>query len=420
MVKRGLIVCYYFPPSGGGGVQRWVKFIKYLSRLGWELTVITAPAEPGMPVDQSLLQDIPETTRIIRTPVKVISGGMLSQLKKHLSRGYWQRWLSALFYVTDSRIAWNKIASRTIRGELQEQRYDVIIISSPPYSLAMLAAQLKRQTSIPVVLDLRDPWTTNPYKIYPTGLHRILDRRREKVCITEIDNLISVYRETFDYFNGVIEGFSRKILDIIPNGYDDGDFAALPEVPEPEVANYHLAFSGTFYSHLNTPEVLFSAISRLKKENCRIIFHHFGQSMIDLEYLAEKHGIGDQLQCWGYLAHHELLARLTKMNVLCVILDPRIPNAENTAGGKLYEYLRFRIPVFALVPENGAAARILSETESGLAVGSTDPVIVAEKLKRLLNNEYLFQFRNTDVYSRKNLTGRLDSFLTEKIQPDRK
>ena len=108
------------------------------------------------------------------------------------------------------------------------------------------------------------------------------------------------------------------------------------------------------------------------------------------------------------------------MNAFCVILDPRVPNAENTAGGKLYEYLWFKKPIFALVPENGAAARILSETDSGIAIDSTDPERVADQLKRLMNNEYSFRFRNTDVYSRKNLAARLDRFLTEKIQPDRK
>jgi glycosyltransferase involved in cell wall biosynthesis len=420
LVKRGLIICYYFPPSGGGGVQRWVKFVKYLSRLGWELTVISAPTESGTPVDKSLLQEIPETTRILCTPIPAISGGIFFQLKKFVSRGYWQRWLRALFFITDSRKAWNKTAFRLVRRELEARRYDVIIVSSPPYSLSMLAAELKSQTAVPVVLDLRDPWTTNPYKIYPTGFHLLLDRRRENACITKIENLISVYGETFDHFNSTITNFNLKHLDIIPNGYDDEDFATLPEFPEPDRENYHLAFSGTFYSHLNRPDLLFSAIGRLKKEGCRIMFHHFGQSMIDLEYLAEKHGVAGQFQCWGYLEHRELLARLMKMNAFCVILDPRVPNAENTAGGKLYEYLWFKKPIFALVPENGAAARILSETDSGIAIDSTDPERVADQLKRLMNNEYSFRFRNTDVYSRKNLAARLDRFLTEKIQPDRK
>ncbi len=347
MVKRGLIICYYFPPAGGGGVQRWVKFIKYLSRLNWAFTIITAPVEPGMPKDEVLQTEIPPSTKIIRTPDSNPYGGFLSFLKKRLSRGYLLRWLSALIYITDSRKNWNKSVWPVLIKEIESDHYDCIIVSSPPYSLSSLAVKIQKHKNIPVFLDLRDPWTTNPYKIYPSAIHRFLDQRREKKQIGQVNNLISVYHLTFDHLERVIKTFNQKNRVVIPNGYDDEDFDHLPQTENIRQNGYHLAFSGTFYSHLNRPDNLFAAIGILKKEGIIVRFHHFGQSMLDLKRMAEKYGINDQLNIWGYIEHGEVLAKLCQMDALCLILDPESKNAEKTVGGKFYEYLRFRKPIFS-------------------------------------------------------------------------
>jgi len=182
LAKRGLIISYYFPPTGGGGVQRWVKLLKYLSKYGWEFCVIANEYSHSTPKDESLLSDVSDKTQIIRTEKCSTAESIQSKSPFLNQSGYWQRWASAFFRITDSRISWNKIARKYLKKELKRNKYDAIIFTSPPYSLAFLAAEIKQEVKCPVFLDLRDPWTINPYKIYPTKIHRILDE--QNLCLS--------------------------------------------------------------------------------------------------------------------------------------------------------------------------------------------------------------------------------------------
>ena len=193
MAKCGLIVTYYFPPSGGGGVQRWAKITKYLSRLNWKITVITAPIEQGIPQEHTPVDDIPNEVKVIRTPADSGTSFISGKLASLIPKGYWQRWISAFINITDSREYWNGKVRPLLDQEIATGQYDVVFFSIPPYAIACLAAEYTRKLKIPVFLDMRDPWTINPYKIYPTAIHRLLDRRKEKKVIADIDNIISVY-----------------------------------------------------------------------------------------------------------------------------------------------------------------------------------------------------------------------------------
>jgi glycosyltransferase involved in cell wall biosynthesis len=416
LAKRGLIVCYYFPPSGGGGVQRWVKFIKYLSRLNWQFTVITAPVEPNIPGDESLGRELPESTRVIRIPDPGGSSRVLSSVKRKLKPGYWQRWFSAFIHVTDSRIRWNRHVRKVLPGLLESSEFDCVIVSSPPYSLSMLAAAISQRYNIPVILDLRDPWTTNPYKIYPSAMHRYIDQMREKKNIGKLDYMISVYSGTFDHFRRILPSFTHKKCIVLPNGYDEEDFQAPATNEKIKAEGFNLGFSGTFYSHLNRPDSLFAAIGLLKKEGITIHFHHFGQTMIDLKKLGHKYGIADLIRLWNYVDHTRVIGRLKQMDAFCMILDPDAPAAGNTVGGKLYEYLYFKKPVLAIVPENGEAARIIRNTDAGLVVGTNDVRSIADAIRKLAAGDISLNFTNTEIYNRKDLAKQLDAFLTGIIE----
>jgi hypothetical protein len=196
LAKRGLIISYYFPPTGGGGVQRWVKLLKYLSEYGWEFCVIANEHSHSSPKDDSLLSEVSDKTFVIRTEKFSTSESIQSKTPFLNQSGYWQRWASAFIRITDSRKSWNKIAREYLKKELKRNKYDAIIFTSPPYSLVLLAAEIKQEVSCPVFLDLRDPWTINPYKIYPTKIHRLLDEQRERKSISKIDHFISAYQST--------------------------------------------------------------------------------------------------------------------------------------------------------------------------------------------------------------------------------
>ncbi len=415
MARHGLIVTYYFPPAGGGGVQRWVKLIKYLRQLNWSFTVIAAPVEKTNPQDPSFLTELPAETKIIHTGLSEKHLDWKNRWRSRLTQSYAMRWLSACYYVTDSRIGWNKAASASIREQLQQAKYDLLIFSLPPYSLALLAAACSTTQNVPVCLDLRDPWTINPYKIYPTPLHALLDKRRERQAISALHLFISAYQSTIDHFKKNIPQFNPDNVLLLPNGYDEEDFTNLPECTLPFPGDCHIAFSGSFYSHLNNPAILFAALSRLKEQGIRIHFHHLGSSVYDVAKLARSYNLQDQFHSWGYQDHRECLKILQAMNAFVLILDERKKNADKTAGGKLYEYLRLRKPILAIVPAGGEAARIIRETGSGVICSGRRVETVTRALLEIYNRQNKFTFNNIEQYDRRNQAEQLERFLQQKL-----
>ena len=415
MDKNGLVISYYFPPTGGGGVQRWVKLLKYLIDYGWNFSVITNQPSVIDPRDESLLQEIPDRVKIIRTGSFSVAESFQTRASFLRNRRYWKRWLSAFFQITDSRKSWNKSVRKLLVDELKHQNYDAIIFSSPPYSLAFLAAEFSQQANCPVLLDLRDPWTINPYKIFPTHIHRTLDKRQEKKCIAKITCLISAYQSTIADYRRRIDNFNSKQVLVLPNGYDEADFDQLKKISTLEGGKFNLGFSGSIYSHVNTPHPVFQAISRLKKEGLDVHFHHIGTSVYNLAKLAAKYDIEDKVHCWGYQHQQKSLELLNMMDALCLILDDRWHHTENTIGGKVYEYLRLRIPIFAVVPEQGEAANLIKATRSGLVVSGRDIDSIAQKLKFLIQGKTDFVWTGIEEFSRQKQAQVLNTFLEKLV-----
>jgi len=415
LAKRGLLISYYFPPTGGGGVQRWVKLLKYLKNYGWEFGVISQDHTISNPKDESLLREVSEDTKILRAGNSSVSESILTKAPLLKQSGYWQRWTSAFFRITDSRNSWNKVARKYIDKELEQNKYDAIIFSSPPYSFAFLAAEISRKAMCPVFLDMRDPWTINPYKIYPTKIHRLLDERREVRAISNINYLISAYQSTVNDYRDRIINFESKNILILPNGYDEEDFLNLKKVSPFKGGKINLGFSGSVYSHLNTPHPVFKAIAKLNKEGMDIHFHHIGTSVHNLTKLAKRYQIQDYVHSWGYKTHKKSLEILQMMDVLCLILDDRLPHSENTVGGKVYEYLRLRKPIFAVIPEEGEAATIINKTNSGKVVSATNNEKVAKELKSLIQNKHDYTWEGIEEFSREKQAKMLNSFLEKYI-----
>jgi glycosyltransferase involved in cell wall biosynthesis len=415
LARHGLIITYYFPPAGGGGVQRWIKLIKYLRHSDWRFTVIAAPVEKTGPQDPSFLTELPAGTKIIHTVSPEKRLDWKTRWRSRLTQSYALRWLSACYFVTDSRIGWNKVASASIREQLQKEKYDLLIFSLPPYSLAILAAACSTTQNVPVCLDLRDPWTINPYKIYPTPLHLLLDKSRERQAVSGLPLFISAYQSTIDHFKKNIAQFDPDNALLLPNGYDEEDFTSLPEYSLPCPGDCHIAFSGSFYSHLNNPAILFAALRRLKGQGIRIHFHHLGSSVYDVAKLARRYNLQDQYHSWGYQSHRECLKILQAMNACVLILDERKKNADKTAGGKLYEYLRLRKPILAIVPARGEAARIIEETGSGIICSGRRVESITRALLEIYNRQNKFTFKNIEQYDRRRQAERLDRFLQQKL-----
>ncbi len=389
MDKRCLIITYYFPPAGGGGVQRILKLVKYLSRQNWHFKLIVAVSGQGAHSlrDESLLSEIPASLEIVSVddPFARVQKGRLRKLKST----FVLRWLSSLFFIPDIRKSWSDRAERKALDIIREEPFDCILVSSPPYSLATAAARLRQNSNIPVVLDMRDPWVINPYKIYPSPLHKFLDVRHERAAIRGIEYGVSCTRTLLEHFRENIPGFRYENWRVIPNGFDAEDFEDIVATKQ-DNAFFNIAFSGTTYSHLNSPEPLFKALAIMKKENIgmfnKIRFHHIGQSMLDLEKLARDYGVDKNIKIWGYQKHGSCLNILAGMDALIFILDSNNPQAANTIGGKVYEYLRLGLPILGVVPHAGEAADLLRSTRTGVDVDSNAPQKIADILKNWIQN----------------------------------
>ncbi|MGD9899870.1 MAG: glycosyltransferase [Calditrichaceae bacterium] len=417
MDKRCLIVSYYFAPLGGGGVQRILKFIKYLSRYDWSITVVTAGEQmESVPSDHSLLREVPPEVKIIRVlnNLPVIEKRFLKNLPFLKDASYWKRWLSAFYYIPDMRKEWIAPAKNAILNEINQKSYDCILITAPPYSLAILAAELTHEVSLPVILDMRDPWTMNPYKIHPTAFHFKKDYKYEFDSISLVQYGAAAYKSLVDNYQKTIKGFNSAKWVIIPNGFDEDDFEALSPVKLDD-GYLNIAFSGTFYSHINNPENLFKAIALVEKKYpekvSKIRFHHIGKSMISLSALAKKYGIEANIREWGYLEHKDCLDLLSGMDVCCFILDDKYSKSDMTIGGKVYEYLRLGKPILALVPETGEAADLINQTNSGRVIPPSRISELAQVLAEWTDSIPKFKFNDIDKYSRKNLTDTFHHFL---------
>ena len=403
MAKRCLIITYYFPPVGGGGVQRILKLIKYISKSGWQATVLTAGIDlASIPEDKSLESDLPETCNVIRIHDDRDNKSQ-SVFTKFRVAGFALRWTSAFFYIPDIRVKWLKPALSVALKEIKTNHFDCVLVSSPPYSLTTLAVNLQEKTDIPVILDMRDPWTTNPYKIHPTPIHKKIDQQIEKENIAKIKWGVSAYSSLINFYQQTISDFSKQNWQHIPNGYDEGDFSHLSKAGT-EKSEFNLAFSGTFYSHINNPKNLFKAIKTLIKrypeQANKIKFHHFGKSNINLQKLAQKHGIEDYVISHGYIDHHECLQELKRMSALCFILDETHQHSGMTIGGKVYEYLRLEKPILAMVPIDGEAAQLIRQTKSGVVVSSEDAEGIAEILNNWILNKPEISIKGIENYSR--------------------
>ncbi len=417
MDKRCLLITYYFPPLGGGGVQRLAKLVKFASPLGWQFTVLTAEEPTAIVVkDSSLLKDIPPQTRVVRVPAALTTAKAAGATSTYL-----KRWLSAFLFVPDSRKAWLRRVRPVLKKLLQNESFDLILISLPPYSLSFLVRDIQNMTSTPVLLDLRDPWTLNPYKIYPTPFHRLLDWQLEQKALRSVPAGISAYQRVVGFWAKKVKQFDPRNWRVIPNGYDEDDFAGLSGATPPTDGLFKIGFSGTIYSHLNHPTPLFKALAQVKQKwpelGAKLRFVHLGKSHIDLSRIAARFNVQNQVESLGYLPHRQALQTLNTMNALCFVLDDREARSKFTIGGKVYEYLRLKKPILALVPEEGEAADLICETKAGVAISPRKTTQIADVLRHWVKGHPNdFAFRHIERFRRDVQAKAFVAFFEEILQ----
>ena len=385
--RKLLVVSYYWPPSGGSGVQRWLKLTGYLAELGWEIHVLTIePESAKFPSrDDSLEADIHPSLIVHRTPgfnpfawAEAFLGSK-SLPNPNFARTKTTGWKTklALFvrthlFIPDPRKGWNSRAIHKGLDLIRSEKIDLVITTSPPHSSQLIGMELKKQTSVRWIADFRDPWTDVFYynELGHSFLSRAWDRRYEKQVLQRADMLITVGQEMRRQLVRRLKALGSSIpVHAIFNGFDERDFEGLDygtssKLESHERKNtFQIVYTGTM-SESYRPDAFFQAVEvaqkRLPEVNLQVKFvGNQPESMMD-----RLRNSWSMLHVEGGIPHAEISQVLHRADVL-LLLIPDTPQADLIVTGKVFEYLRSLKPILCLGAPNGEAANIIRSVGAG-------------------------------------------------------
>ena len=382
-MKRVLLISYYFPPSGGPGVQRVLKFAKYLPDFGWQPTVLTVePEHAAYPdLDPTLNEEVPASVRVVRTrswdPYAVyarfqgkakgetVGVGFVKEGTAESGRQRLARWVRANIFLPDARVGWVPFARRAARRLLRGETYAAVLTSGPPHSTHLIGRPLRRRFGVPWVVDMRDPWTDISYyqDLPHTAPARRFDAALERKVLATADAVISVS-------DGVGRGLhtkaSLRCYQTIPNGYDAADIPAGAASLRRE-GRFVIAHVGTLSGQQHAPGLV-QALARLADADsawrARLEVRFVGHVDGTILRAFQDAGLGGAVTQVPYVPHAEAINHMRAADLLMVAVQ-RVEHNEGVTPAKMFEYLSIGIPVLGLAPPEGDLARILRETAGG-------------------------------------------------------
>lgn len=367
-----LVIAYYFPPMGLSGVQRTLKFVKYMKNYNWEPTVLTTGATGYFAHDMTLLKECEDADiRIIRTegldPYSMLSKRKTVKLPPEYLRKLLSR-ISKTFLIPDNKIFWAKKAYKVAKDLLSREKFDIIFVTIPPFSTFPMAAALSREFDISLFVDYRDLWTGNQYEFNLTPYHRYLHKKKEYRSLKTADKIIVINRKIKERLLNTFPFLTFEDVVIIPQGFDEEDFIGIE--PIPNVNNkMRLTYSGIFYEYV-TPKYFLYAFKKLSLErpdvaaDMELIF--IGHLRKENQNLVNKLGIQSYVKDYGYLDHRESIRRIMSSDVLWFMIGNK-HSADSLSTGKLFEYIRTKKPIIACVPDGAAKTAAMEYGASFIA-----------------------------------------------------
>ena len=419
--KKILIITYYWPPSGGPGVQRWLKFVKYLPEFGVQ-PIVYIPENPTYPiVDENLSKEVSEKAIILKHEIfepyqlaslfsknktKKISSGIIPNQKKQSLLDKVFLWIRGNFFIPDARIFWVKPSVAYLEKYILENDIDTIITSGPPHSLHLIGLELKQKLNVKWFADFRDPWTTIGYhkslrlSNYVANKHKSL----ESQVLNTADTIIVTSKTTKAEF----EAITTKPIAVITNGYDTEkvDKEALD-------SKFSLAHIGSFLSERN-PLILWESLVELINEipdfKSNLEIKLIGAVSQEVLEKISEFGLNSYLNNLGYVSHSEAIAHQRKSQVL-LLIEINSEDTKSIIPGKLFEYMVSNRPIIAIGPSGSDFAEIITTTNTGVFFDYSEKM----KLKSVLlgfYNQYLDGKLQSNAvglqqYSRKSLTEKL-------------
>lgn len=382
-MKKVLIVAYYFPPSGGPGVQRVLKYVQYLREFGWEPVVLTVNDGNFPARDESLLEEIPPDVRVIRTDIfepydlyRKLTGkakgtaidvntirkeGAKLSVSERLAE-----FIRATIFIPDARIGWYSHALKAGLEVIRREKIDAIYSSSPPYTCALIARGLKRKTGLPWIAGFRDPWTgfiTTPDR---WAIPAAIDRKLERAVFTESDLVEVAWLGIMKDALGKYPNIPGEKFHHLPNGFDSNDF------PEVDISSrtddrFTVTYTGSMYGRRNPDSFLRAVeilVSRGEVELSRIRLRFIGRFGDEVMQMFRASQLGSAIDVVGYMPHRESIAQLFLSDALLLVVD-ECDESDEVVPGKVYEYIGSGRPLIAVAPERSAIADLVAETRGG-------------------------------------------------------
>lgn len=438
-MKRVLIITYYWPPSGGSGVQRWVKFAKYLPKEGWQ-PVIYTPENPELTtIDKTLAAEIPPEAEVVKTHIfepygiyrKLMGKGSSTDLKALTSAGSdgnevnpvnggkksWKQKLSLYirgnFFIPDPRIMWVRPSVKFLKSYLKKHPVDAIVSTGPPQSMHLIGLELSKATGLPWLADFRDPWTKIFYfkHLELTPRSEAKHQALEKKVVDGATRVIAVSPMVKKDF----EAITSTPVELITNGFDEEDFNDPFEADE----YFNITHTGLFASD-GDPEILWKVLAAKCQEDKEfrklLRIRLVGKTDQEIVNSIETAGLGPNLVNLGYQSHEVAVREQRNASVLILPLRKE-PEYEAVLPGKLFEYLASRRPILGIGQTDGAMAQVVRNTGSGIVYDWNEE----QKIRRWVdfsweefkNHELLDNATDISMYSRRRLTKRLVSLLEE-------
>ena len=424
--KKLLIITYYWPPAGGPGVQRWLKFVKYLPDFDIQ-PIVYVPENPTYPIiDNQLVEEVSDKAIILKNKIfepyqlagffsknktKKISSGIIPNKKKQSILERFLLWIRGNVFIPDARFLWIKPSVKYLKKYIQENDIDTIVTSGPPHSLHLIGLKLKEDLNVKWFADFRDPWTTIGYhkelklSSYASKIHKELESK----VLNAADTIIVTSKTTKTEF----EALTSKPIEVITNGYD-------VEMVEkrPLDSKFSLAHIGSFLSERN-PEILWQCLSELIAEipsfKNDLELKLIGAVSQEVLKTISKYDLDSYLNNLGYVSHKEAVSHQRTSQIL-LLIEINSENTKSILPGKLFEYMVSERPIIAIGPKDSDFAEIIQSTNTGVFFTYDEK----EALKSLIASHYnLFLQQNLKVfpvglqhYSRKNLTQNLAKLIT--------